>query len=149
MRLQEVAASPVDGSMAIDEFELRDRIIRAVNDDLERAFTVDQTVFFHVALNDRTQVVDAGSTLVGIERGGENLILTAVEIDAQKNRFPLKVRNSEHIGNGRGEGIVRRIIIESHKQGKFELVQENNHVRQSNIRVRQGVQISIHLQISP
>ena len=106
--------------MAINEFELRDRVIRAVNDDLERAFAVNQTEPFHVALNDRTQVVDAGFALISIERGGENLILTAVEIDAQKNRFPLEIRNREHIGNGRSKGIARGGIVESHKRANLD-----------------------------
>ena len=106
----------MDGSVAIDEFELGDRIIHAVNDDLESAVTRDYVILFHVALNDGTQVVDAYRILVSIERGGEHLILTAVEIDAQKNRFPLEVRNGEHIGNGRSEGVARGIIVESHKQ---------------------------------
>ena len=120
MRLQKVAASPVDGSVTIDEFELRDRVIRAVNDDLEGALAVDQMVLFHVALDYRTQVLDACRTLVGIECGGEYLILTAVEIDAKKNHFPLEIRNGEHIGNGRGEGIVRGIIVESHKHPNLD-----------------------------
>ena len=116
MRLQKVAAVRIDRSVAIDEFELRERIIRAVYDDLESAVTIDYVVLFHIALNHRTQVVDAYRILVSIERGGEYGILTAVEIDAQEERFPLKVRNGEHIGNGRSEGVVRGIIIESHKQ---------------------------------
>ena len=149
MRLQEVAAICIDRSVAIDEFELRDRIIHAVNDDLESAVTIDETVLFHVALDYGTQVVDAYRILVGIERGGEYGVLTAVEIDAQVERFPLEVRNGEDIGNGRGEGVVRGIIVESHKQGKFELGQENKRVRQSSIRVRQGMQILNTLQISP
>ena len=119
MRLQEVAAVRIDRSVAIDEFELRDRIIHAVNHDLERAFTIDETVLLHVALDDGTQVVDAYRILVSIKRGGKNRILTAVEIDAQVKRFPLKIRNGEHIGNGRGEGVVRGIIVESHKRANY------------------------------
>ena len=120
MRLQEVAAVRIDGSVAIDEFELRDRIIHAVNDDLESAVAVDKSVLLHVALNDRTQVVDAYRTLVSIKRGRENRILTAIEIDAQIKRFPLEIRNGEHIGNGRGKGVVRGIIVESHKRANLD-----------------------------
>ena len=122
MRLQIVATSPVDGSVTIDEFELRDCVIRAVNDDLERTFAVYQTVFFHVALNDRTQVVDACFALISIERGGENFVLTAVEIDAQKNRLPLEIRKGEHIGNGRSGRVARGIIVKSHKQKRWSKV---------------------------
>ena len=106
--------------MTIDEFELRDRVIRAVNDDLERAVTVDKVVFFHVVLNHRAQIVDAGLALISIERGGEYLILAAVEIDAQKNRFSLEIRKGEHIGNGRSEGVARGIIVESHKRANHD-----------------------------
>ena len=63
MRLQEVAAICIDRSVAIDEFELRDRIIHAVNDDLKSAVTIDETVLFHVNLDYGTQVVEANMPL--------------------------------------------------------------------------------------
>ena len=100
MRLQELlAVRMLNEKTTINERKLANGVVIAVLLQVKAARGINQQFFFHVALDDGAQVINACLTIVGIERGSEDGFFAAVDIDGQVDGATLEVRELEYIGN--------------------------------------------------